>query len=474
LRHLSKIMTFGDRQQTRIRHKLLLKVRHDVQAKLSQSLYHQVLTTLSNEQNPSGVRRPGDIQVKLSGSPTTQLDPNTSPFNLFDQTGGVWVVLGNIGSGKTTTLLELADEAIARAQTYSHQPIPLLFDLSQWQKHSLNTWLIGQCVLRYQLPRKLAKKWLSQGQILTILDNLDTLSFDRQNQTLQAIKELQTHTQPPLNLILGSRIDSYKRCPTRLKLQGAVWLKPLNPTQIKDYLFQARSRELWHNLREDGALMALAKTPLFLNLMALADEEILIHAWARIADSEQQYRYLFNAYLRRLLGQESGDRQPQGYRPQKRPKPEETKHWLIALAKWMQKENRTSFAISEVNMGYFQTPEQKRNYQIGLGIATALLFGMIGGVMIAALVEGLGLGLMIGLMLGVVLAGIGVLTFSLQLLPKFMLRYRLSRENLMPWDDQRFLNYASSKGLIQKIGDRYQFPHQLIQEHFAQIEEFKM
>lgn len=465
-------MTFGDRQQTRIRHKLLLRVRHDVQAQLSQSLHHQVLTTLSNEPNPSGVRRPGDIQVKLSGSPTTLLDPTTSLFNLFDRTGGIWVVLGNIGSGKTTTLLELADEAVARAQTYSHQPIPLIFDLSQWQKNTLNTWLIDQCFLNYKLPRKIAKKWFSQGNILVILDNLDTLSFDRQNQTLQAIKELRANTQEALNLVLGSRIDSYKRCPTRLKLQGAVWLKPLNATQIKEYLFQARSRELWHNLSEDKSLMMLAKTPLFLNLMTLADEEILIHAWARISDSEQQYRYLFNAYLRRLLAQEIPQNQRQWYRSQEQPKPEETKHWLIALAKWMQKENRTSFVISDVNRGYFQTLEQNRDYQVGLGSATALLFGIICGC-IAALVEGLGLGLMMGLIVGAVLAAIGILSFSLRLLPKFMLRYRLYREDLMPWDYQRFLNYASSKALIQKSGDRYQFPHQLIQEHFAQIEEFK-
>ncbi|MBP0026804.1 NACHT domain-containing protein [Roseofilum reptotaenium CS-1145] len=466
-------MTFGDRQQTRIRHKLLLKVRHDVQAHLSQSLHHQVLTALSNEPNPLGVGRPGDIQVKLSGSPTTQLDPSTSPFNLFDQTGGVWVVLGNIGSGKTTTLLELADEAIARAQTYNHQPIPLLFDLSQWYKYTLSAWLIEQSFLKYELPRKVAKKWLFQGQILVILDNLDTLSFDRQNQTLQAIKELRANTQQSLHLILGSRIDSYKRCPTRLKLQGAVWLKPLNPTQIKDYLFQARSRELWHSLHEYKGLMSLAKTPLFLNLMTLADEEILIHAWARISDSEQQYRYLFNAYLRRLLAQDLPSDERQWYRSEQRPKPEETKHWLIALAKWMQKENRTNFASVDVNAGYFQAPEQNRHYQIGVGIATALLFGAICGVIIAALVEGLGLGLMMSLILGTVLAGLGIL-ISLPSLRTFMLRYQLYREDLMPWDNRRFLNYASSKGLIQKIGDRYQFPHQLIQEHFAQIEEFKI
>ncbi|MBP0015134.1 MAG: NACHT domain-containing protein [Roseofilum sp. SBFL] len=466
-------MTFGDRQQTRIRHKLLLRVRHDVQAHLSQSLHHQVLTALSNEPNPLGVGRPGDIQVKLSGSPTTQLDPSTSPFNLFDQTGGVWVVLGNIGSGKTTTLLELADEAIARAQTYNHQPIPLLFDLSQWYKYTLSAWLIEQSFLNYELPRKVAKKWLFQGQILVILDNLDTLSFDRQNQTLQAIKELRANTQQSLHLILGSRIDSYKRCPTRLKLQGAVWLKPLNPTQIKDYLFQARSRELWHSLHEYKGLMSLATTPLFLNLMTLADEEILIHAWARISDSEQQYRYLFNAYLRRLLAQDLPSDERQWYRSEQRPKPEETKHWLIALAKWMQKENRTNFASVDVNAGYFQAPEQNRHYHIGVGIATALLFGAICGVIIAALVEGLGLGLMISLILGTVLAGLGIL-ISLSSLRKFMLRYQLYREDLMPWDNQRFLNYASSKGLIQKIGDRYQFPHQLIQEHFAQIEEFKL
>ncbi len=466
-------MTFGDRQQTRIRQKLLTRVRQEVQAHLSQSLHHRVLQSLSDDPNPLQTRRPGDIQVKISGSATTELEPTTSPFNLFDQVGGVWVVLGNLGSGKTTTLLELAYEAIARAQTYGHQPVPLLFDLAQWDKKPFFEWLVDQSYLNSPLKRAEAKQWLKGGKILLIFDNFDALSFDRQNQTLQAIKELQTNVIPSLNLILSARIDSYKRCPTRLKLQGAIWLKPLNSQQIQDYLMQARSRELWQNIREDKELITLAKTPLFLNLMTLADEEILIHAWQRITDPEQRYRYLLNAYLRRMLTQDPPKDQRRWYAQHQEPRPEQTKHWLIALAKWMQRQNARIFVLNHLNVSYLQTPEQKRAYQLGVGVLTGLLLGVLCGA-IAALMEGLGLGLMMGLILGIIFGVAGTLNFSLGFLQKFMLRYVLYRHDVIPWNYRQFLNYAASKGFLQRVSDRYQFPHELLQEHFAQIEELKL
>jgi hypothetical protein len=38
----------------------------------------------------------------------------------------------------------------------------------------------------------------------------------------------------------------------------------------------------------------------------------------------------------------------------------------------------------------------------------------------------------------------------------------------IPWNYQRFLNYASERFLLQKLGDdNYQFIHNLLQEHFA-------
>ena len=475
-------MTFGDRPSIRIRQKLLAKIRHEVHGHLSQSLYHRVLSSLSREPNPLQVQRPGDIQVKISGSATSRLDATTSPFNLFDRTGGVWVVLGNAGSGKTSTLLELAYEAIARAETYGHQPIPLLFDLARWQRKTFLEWLVEQCSRHYQLSRSSARKWIREGKILPILDNLDSLSSDRQNQTLQAIKELQTTLKSPLNLILGARIDSYKRCPTRLKLQGAIWLKPLNAKQIEDYLVRARSRELWNSLREDMALIALARTPLFLNLMTLADEEILIHAWQRIADSEQRYRYLLNAYLRRILSQNIPEDERRWYGKKNEPRPEETKHWLIALAKWMQTQNITRFTVVQLNSLYLQTPEQKRHYQVAVGMVTGILLGILCGGMaalIAVFMEGLALGTIAGLILAVMIIVAIVLKVSLGAIKNAMLHHVLRRYDLIPWNFSRFLNYAASKGFLQRFGsnrtkhDCFQFPHELIQEHFAQIEEFK-
>lgn len=49
------------------------------------------------------------------------------------------------------------------------------------------------------------------------------------------------------------------------------------------------------------------------------------------------------------------------------------------------------------------------------------------------------------------------------------LRTVLYWRGLIPWNYARFLNYATEKRLIQKIGGRYRFIHALLQEHFAQM-----
>jgi predicted NACHT family NTPase len=48
---------------------------------------------------------------------------------VFDDMGGELLILGAPGSGKTTTLLELAGELLARAEAEDGQPIPVVFNL---------------------------------------------------------------------------------------------------------------------------------------------------------------------------------------------------------------------------------------------------------------------------------------------------------------------------------------------------------
>jgi len=49
----------------------------------------------------------------------------------------------------------------------------------------------------------------------------------------------------------------------------------------------------------------------------------------------------------------------------------------------------------------------------------------------------------------------------------FFLRLILSLKGYTPWNYARFLNYATDRLLLQRVGGRYRFIHRLLQEHFA-------
>jgi len=50
------------------------------------------------------------------------------------------------------------------------------------------------------------------------------------------------------------------------------------------------------------------------------------------------------------------------------------------------------------------------------------------------------------------------------------LRFILFRNRAIPWNYARFLNYATERMFLQRIGGRYRFIHKLLQEHFAKME----
>ena len=72
-------------------------------------------------------------------------------------------------------------------------------------------------------------------------------------------------------------------------------------------------------------------------------------------------------------------------------------------------------------------------------------------------------GLSVGLLLGLLLPGIA----SIQHLS---LRITMWCFGYCPWNYKRFLDYASKKMLLQKVGGRYQFIHDLLRVYFAQLE----
>ena len=404
--------------------KLLQAVKSEVNQRLEQSLHNWVLINLRKEKPTERMARLCDIEVKIGKQANFALPLGKSVTNVFDETDGKLIILGALGGGKTTTLLELAKDLINRAENNREQPIPVLLDLLSWKKNqTIADWIVAQIESKYGIQTKIGKQLMKEQKLLPLLDGLDELELRQRELCLQAINQLLAGENQPLHLVVCTSLEDYKRCKTRLRLQGAVYLRPLTGQQIKEYLVSASSLQLWYGIEDDPNLLELAKTPLFLSMMTLAYEEILIHAWKRLKSREERIKYLLNACVRWMLTRQIKSR---WYR--KQPRPEATRPWLVFLAKRMKEEKQTELA-TQIQPGWLQTNSQKRMYRLGVGLT-------LGG---RAGIRGL------------------------------LLRYILSRNGYIPWSYSRFLGLATERLFLQKVGNSYRFTHELLRDHLAQM-----
>lgn len=104
----------------------------------------------------------------------------------------------------------------------------------------------------------------------------------------------------------------------------------------------------------------------------------------------------------------------------------------------------------------------KNSIKMGLifGLILELSFGLVFG-----LFEGLVVGLIFGL-IGVFI--FGLLNGGTTCIQHFNLRQILHRKGRIPWNYARFLDYASERLLMKKVGGGYIFYHRMLMEHFAQ------
>jgi hypothetical protein len=83
---------------------------------------------------------------------------------------------------------------------------------------------------------------------------------------------------------------------------------------------------------------------------------------------------------------------------------------------------------------------------------------------------GLGLGLSIGLPVGLGFGLLAMLFFGLAaFFQHFILRFWLWRTNCLPWNLVPFLDEATERLLLRKVGGGYIFVHRLLLEYFASL-----
>ncbi|MGB3493238.1 MAG: NACHT domain-containing protein, partial [Elainellaceae cyanobacterium] len=296
---------------------LLKAVATEVSDRLNQSLHHAVFINLPKDNQRERVRRPWDGDVKVGTGEKQPIPHDQSVFQVFsrDTISGKLLILGEPGSGKTTTMLDLARELIQTAQDDLDAPIPVLFNLSSWSTFqpskksaatdSIGEWMARELNSKYGVSRKLAQSWLAEQKLLPLLDGLDEVASERQIACLLTINQFLQGDQSPPALTVCCREEEYdqliRAAGDRLNLNGAICLKPLNEAQVKGYLTTLDCTDLWDTLQQDEQLLVLIKTPLWLSLSVLARKELDLEAWSREESLEQRRTQLLDAYVRRML-----------------------------------------------------------------------------------------------------------------------------------------------------------------------------
>jgi DNA polymerase III delta prime subunit len=378
------------------RRELLKVVETEVNVRLEDSLHDWELISPSMKDQRECVGRPAKETINANpnflnqllqpkrllevfGVATSQPNQDEKIIDVFERNdiAGRLLILGAPGSGKTTALLELAKDLLCRAKQQPEQPIPAIFELSDWKddKQSITGWLAATLKFRYNVPEATTREWIEKGQLLPLLDGLDELK-DRQAKCVEKINDFLQANSGGLSLVVCCRQENYSEGKAILnKLRGAVCLQPLTDRQIENSLKRLNCGHLWKLIKDDPeGLLTLARMPLLLHLMPVAYPQGLVSQSQRFASQEERRQYqdkcreeLFAAYIQRKL-KELHDNE--GYEP------EEVKHWLKWLAQQLKERNQTEFLIEKMQPNLLKN-NQKLLYQLIFGLISALVFGLI-------------------------------------------------------------------------------------------------
>jgi hypothetical protein len=347
------------------------------------------------------------------------LPPDKKISHIFDEMNRALLILGEPGSGKTITLLQLAQGLIAQAEadeTFSH-PVPVVFNLSSWldKGQPLIDWMIGELTAKYQIPKRIGRPWLENNRLLPLLDGLDEVKPENRAACVEAINQFVAEFGLA-GLVVCSRLKEYTRLPVRLKLNGAIRLQPLTLEQIYDYLDGAGSKldALRTTLQSDESLREMAQSPLILGIMSLAYQDVPLEdiTQGSLNTPEKRRKHLFDTYIERMF-RRTGQRE----------KPytdEQTKDWLSYLAQEMTQHNLSIFQIEQLQPSWLSSIKWRLTYLICSRAAnvliTALFLGLLMGIgdsqvlkLAKPLIPGLFGWLLVGLLLGLcvgIIAGI--------------------------------------------------------------------
>jgi len=379
----------------RVRHKWIAGV-------LEPSLAHAARLALGLERRPSTLDL-GAWGRRGPGRPLQPLPADTPIQEVFDEVGGGLLILGAPGAGKTTVLLQLAEELLDRAERDPAQPIPVVVNLASWvrRRQPLVTWLVDELVVDYNVPRRIAHAWIAADALVLLLDGLDEVAEQHRVACAEAINAYRReHGLVPLAVC--SRVQELEALSVKLRLEEAVELQPPSESQIASYLGYLEAtgtplEDVRAALSTDEELRTLLRTPLLLHVIALAYHGRPLAALEAPGSNDERRARLWNAYLTRMFEQRPLYRRTGGDMAQ------QAVGWLAWLAGRLRDRDQSEFHLDRLDLRWLPTRSQRLLARVAvwlvawLGIVLTFgvfgaLFGVLEFATVSAAASGLGSG----------------------------------------------------------------------------------
>ncbi|MDM8558354.1 NACHT domain-containing protein [Candidatus Parabeggiatoa sp. HSG14] len=394
---------------------------------LEESTHHAALMALGKELQPNQVMPPfippSNRVVSTPELENRELPPDETIQQVFQtEANRALLILGEPGSGKSTTLVELA-KALLEVKN-NHPPVPVVFNLASWadKQTPLVDWMVSELRTQYSIPQHISEAWFAEAdKILPLLDGLDEVREDAREACVEAINEL-IGDSGLTGVAVCCRTAEYKSLGSRLKLNAAIRLQPLQSTQVFKYLEAGGEplATLKQLLQQDKDMLTLAETPLMLYIMSLAYQNStdILADYSTLAEKRQA---LFDRYIETMFTHRATDKKVYSK--------EKTVHYLSWLANRLQTKGETLFLVENLQPDWSASPWGYR-----------LLYGLFWGMFTGVLLDFMGSPLYYSVIIGVVLFFIQLFTGG-----------DIETMETLGWSWKKFRQDALKKALYQGL-----------------------